>query len=625
MRQASFIVLVLVGFFLTLISSIFNPVTFLYQVLSLALSTVFSFNSMFYTANIAKPFESVTAANPSAVGISFLAPSSSRNIAQFGFPSIPIPNYIPGGSVQRVIQGAVADQILKALGETIYSEAPIVSSAKDVFPTVDSLPGSPFNPLGDLQQVFQQIGTSPNGTVMLQPGDYAIPVNLFCMKSIAHSPSGHKYLLAPLRGKLADVIVALNSRSVGSGIPHGQLQILSWNLQAGMKYEEMDASIQAIVDKLLPDFKPRLSRSFYEQIQSTWQHLANTIPGLPSLDSALNHLGETGKTVLTLKQTREALIEHGNDFESLSTILVSSSPAASTSDSVNTPWSKISDHIYGRMVTEGNFVSLGTLQLRVMPSSISSDSNRGVIVASTRLGFHSKAETDSPLALESIVATITSLVADPQDPAIQPLSMSPEEQMPTDVIQLPDKWGIKPVPSPEKKFKDCNDFVDYLKSQLEVAKTVPALEIGKNTFNFSTNKDGSIEAVVDVKWSIDPKKSTITLPQLTWPNMTGAEKEALKDAMDALRVHEEGHIQVAEDFAKSISGPVSATGRTSKEAARNLEAKIKNSFEDIKAKLDERGDEYDLATDHGRKQSEGPAKGFPGGKNVLFACPPRVS
>ncbi len=338
-------------------------------------------------------------------------------LAQFNIriPGINIPG-IP--SVDGVIKGAIADQITQSLGRTLQTEAPIASSAQDTFPTVAQLPGGTFRPSGDLRSIASQIRASRNGAVMLAPGDYAIPVDVFCMKHAASSPSGHRYLLAPLKGKLADVIVALNSRTVGSNLPHQQLQVLSWNLQAGMKYEEMTPELRTIVDQVLPDFKPRFTRSFLEQIDASWSQLSSTIPGLPSMDSSLDRLGSVGKTVVTLKQTRETLLRYGNNYESLSRALVNQETRATSGE---TPWSRISDRVYARMVTQGNYSTPAQLQVRVVngvnaivPQQIASSQGMASII----------------LAASPVPVSLTNLVADPQNAGIQPLSMSPQPPKP---------------------------------------------------------------------------------------------------------------------------------------------------------------------------------------------------
>lgn len=344
-------------------------------------------------------------------------PAVGLKLAQFNIklPSINIPG-VP--SVDGVVKGAITDQITQAVGRTIQTEAPIVSSAQAVFPTVDTLPGGAFRASGDLSPIWQQIRTSSNGAVLLAPGDYRIPVSVFCMKHTASSPSGQRYLLAPLKGKLADVIVALNSRTVGLNFPHPQLQVLSWHLQAGMKYEEMTPELRAIVDQVLPDFKPRLTRSFMEQIDATWSQLSTTILGLPSMDASLNRLGDVGRTVVTLKRTRETLLRYGNNYESLSRAFVTQDVSATAGE---TPWSRVSDRVYARLVTQGNYSTPAQLQVRVMNG----------ISAIAPLQIASSQGIDSRLfAASPVPVNLTNLVGDPQNAGIQPLSMSPQPPQP---------------------------------------------------------------------------------------------------------------------------------------------------------------------------------------------------
>jgi hypothetical protein len=356
----------------------------------------------------------IVAASPA----SHSTPAVQIKLSQFNIdlPSIGIPG-VPSG--ERLVKGAVTDQITQAMGRTLQTEAPIISSAKEVFPTVATLPGAPFRASGDLRPIWQQISTS-NGTVLLEPDDYAIPISVFCMKHAASSPSGHRYLLAMLKGKLADVIVALNSRTVGLDLPHQQLQVLSWNLQAGMKYEEMTPELRSIVDRVLPDFKPRLAQSFLDQIDTTWSQLSSAIPSLPSMDASLGRLGEVGKTVAMLKQTRETLLRYGNNYESLSHALVTNDASATVGD---TPWSQVSDRVYARMVMQGNYSTPAELQVRVLHTASGASASPVQIASSQGI-------ISAQIAASTVPVNLTNLVADPQNASIQPLSMSPQPPKP---------------------------------------------------------------------------------------------------------------------------------------------------------------------------------------------------
>ncbi len=337
-------------------------------------------------------------------------------------PSISVP------SLDNLVKG----EIYKALANVLAEQEPIASSANKIFPTVDVLPGGAFRPRGVSVFLNKQIRTSVDGTVMLRPGDYTIPVDVFCMKHSASSPSGHKYLLARLKGKMADVITALNSRSVGSGISHQQLQVLSWNIQAGMKYEAMSPDNRAIVDKLLPDYKSRMSQSFLEKVESQYNQFR--FPNLPSFNSALDRLGDAGNIVKQYRQFSSNLRQYGGDYNSLSRLLITSGKLNARGGVNNTPWSKISDRIYGRMVTEGNAGTPGELQIRVLPElTNSSIYSKGALVASNNLtNTLPQKQISSQLVAAKPVSKvdITNLVADPQNSNIQPLSMSPIQYCP---------------------------------------------------------------------------------------------------------------------------------------------------------------------------------------------------
>lgn len=63
-------------------------------------------------------------------------------------------------------------------------------------------------------------------------------------------------------------------------------------------------------------------------------------------------------------------------------------------------------------------------------------------------------------------------------------------------------------------------------------------------------------------WSLDSSKTKMTLLGWCWPHITAAENSALNSFVDALKMHEEGHVTVTKDFGEEISGPQSAVGAT---------------------------------------------------------------
>jgi hypothetical protein len=88
------------------------------------------------------------------------------------------------------------------LEKIFYVEVSIAPSNRELFPTVPSLLGGPFDPRKYLrnQRHFSQ------GTVELSPGDYTVPVMSYCMKSSGSSPIAHRYQLGKLSGRAVQVI-----------------------------------------------------------------------------------------------------------------------------------------------------------------------------------------------------------------------------------------------------------------------------------------------------------------------------------------------------------------------------------------------------------------------------------
>ena len=107
----------------------------------------------------------------------------------------------------------------------------------------------------------------------------------------------------------------------------------------------------------------------------------------------------------------------------------------------------------------------------------------------------------------------------------------------------------------------------------------------------------------------------IKFPEYSWPHMTPEERHALAETMDALHVHEEGHFLVLARIRAEFSSPFYV------DSVDEAEAGYVERRRQFAAKLAAQEKAYDDATQHGVDQSDGPAKGFPGGKDVTFTCP----
>ena len=282
---------------------------------------------------------------------------------------------LPGGIFGNPKDIAVR-QALAEFGKSIGAQMPFVISTTDAYPTT-ALTGAPFAPGKVPSNLFSLLRNTSDGTVALPPGDYEFTVGVFCMKAHAHSPSAHRYLVAPLRGSAADVFRALNSRLPSFAIDHGAAQVLSWSIQAGLSYSEMRPAQRAIVDRVIPEFKGRLSGDVYEQIRGQYAQVVGRVPGMPSFEDAIGRLGAPGQLLLQMQTLRTELMQPPQTYEELARELV---PVAalvpvSAGGGGETPWSRYSDRVLVRFVTSGNFATPGTYQVRVLLPSGSAGSD----------------------------------------------------------------------------------------------------------------------------------------------------------------------------------------------------------------------------------------------------------
>lgn len=317
------------------------------------------------------------------------------SVARLPFP-------IPVGNAKDVAVRTALSEFGKAVGDQL----PIVLSPGDAFPTAE-LPGAPFAPR-TTPNIIASLRASTDGTVALPPGDYAFTVDVFCMKASAHSPSGHRYLVAPLRGSAADVFRALNSRAPSYKLDHHAVQVLSWSIQAGLAYGAMQPPQRAIVDRVIPDLRPRLEGDVYTRIRGQYDQVASKVPGMPSFDDALGRIGPPGQAVLQMQTLREEMARPPPTFEELARELVPFAPLE-PGGSGPTPWSRYSDRVFVRFVTSGNYATPGTYQVRILPAQL---------VSTVSLAGLGPSGAGAPVPFANIVNN-------PGTPSVQPLTQGP--------------------------------------------------------------------------------------------------------------------------------------------------------------------------------------------------------
>ena len=308
------------------------------------------------------------------------------------------------------IRDAVTEALIKTakpqLDELFANQAPILSPSQTRFPIVTRLPGSEFkfNSKSKLPTSYDT-----NGNLILSAGDYVVPVTTYCMDPAGQSPSGHIYSLSRLSGSRAKIIRELNLKALPRFSSH-DVQILSWSIQAGLKYEDMTEVSRKIIDTVIPEFKPEMQQSFLSTFEKKWDQIADLSNSrIPSFENAseqaLSELGEVGHQINKMRRFRQRLKELGNDYKSLSQMIELGETSKGTNSKFSSAgWSQISDRIFARFITEGHYQQVGYVQIRILPDLQKRKTSSA---------------TDRKVSFD-----LTSLTADPMASGIQPLSFS---------------------------------------------------------------------------------------------------------------------------------------------------------------------------------------------------------
>lgn len=215
----------------------------------------------------------------------------------------------------------------------------------------------------------------------------------YCMKSSSSSTEGYAYTLGQMKGRLAPIIRKLNLKAPAH-FSISDIQILHWSLLSGLAYEEMTKESQKIIDQIIPEHKDEFKESFLSLMEKKLDRLSDISNG--AIPTLRDHPYLEG-----MRSFRDKLREVGNDYEELKS-LIDTSP--SKKKQTETPWSKISENIYARFVTEGSFGDIGFLQVRAL-----SEAGRTINSENRKQYF----------------LDVASLVANPNDSNVQPLSFTP--------------------------------------------------------------------------------------------------------------------------------------------------------------------------------------------------------
>ncbi|MHB8147229.1 MAG: hypothetical protein ACYDGM_08240, partial [Vulcanimicrobiaceae bacterium] len=281
-----------------------------------------------------------------------------------------LPISIPGVNTSNLAAKAVAKQFQP------YFDAhqPVIRDWSYLYPTVPVLPGPAFRPatmrsaqLAAERTIIAQLRTSLTGDVVLRRGDYAIPVKVFCTNLHAHANAPYIYLLGPLRGTRAALLSRMYARAAGADSHFGDLQSLSWSLQDGLSYSQLDDNEQQLFNQLLPGQRGAIGDNFIDDLSNKWDSLSSNVPGAPSFGSALGQIGPLGDTIEQMRSAQDELTNQSVSFDVLRASLVLGPMGPTDSNIFSTPWSVPWAGTYIRLLTEGAFGSTGLLEIRVVP------------------------------------------------------------------------------------------------------------------------------------------------------------------------------------------------------------------------------------------------------------------
>lgn len=252
----------------------------------------------------------------------------------------------------------------RAVGQVLNTELPIRLDAKNLYPTVDTLPGGPFNP--------KPLTFSPATAAQpLAPGDYEVHVLAFCTEYSIHRPgAGVAYSLGPLLGKAKELVANLLWRGTWQGVDPSDLQGAAWSVQSGLRFEQLPMTYQRLINKYAPEYKGQIEGDFYQKMHDTYDGYGSKVPGMPSLDSMLGGMGSAGELALSAQSQREALTSTAtDDHVRQQTLFAGAAQGVYTPQEAEVgPWTvRTPNQVYLRYkIVSGNLNDDNIMQIRIV-------------------------------------------------------------------------------------------------------------------------------------------------------------------------------------------------------------------------------------------------------------------
>ena len=287
-------------------------------------------------------------------------------------PALRLAAQNPFAAMEEAAKEKLAEQAIETL---LNNQLPLTLDANDVYPTVATLPGGPFNP-----QPLKLTADDLNQPLL--PGDYTINTLDLCSEYSVHAPgAGVAYVLGPYEGKAAGAIGALIWRgTLQYHISPNSLQAVSWTIQSGLTYSQMPKVYQAIIDQVIPDFKSEITGDFVVNLETAYNKAAKTAK-LPPLDAMLAKMGTPGQLALAAERQR-AILTAQNTSDQLreQTLFQGQQSGLYTSVKAESgPWTeRVKGQVYMKLlIAGGNMATNNVMQIRVMPPPTVNARNAG--------------------------------------------------------------------------------------------------------------------------------------------------------------------------------------------------------------------------------------------------------
>jgi hypothetical protein len=241
--------------------------------------------------------------------------------------------------------GGLGDKLKKKTPNLLGDKQPITTSLPDAKWGDASKDGfTPREPARSLMTLQR----TPNGGFVLQPGQYEMQTQSYCLKAGTHGPGGGDgYLYAPPKGPAEDAVMTIVRNSVQHPEIHQHdIQVLLWAIIARAKFEDLSSELKATASRLLtPRQLASLNRSALDALSGN--ALTDALGGVPE---PLRQIAQAEA------QLRQMLTTPGTSFAEMERVAVLSGMAPRGEGSVDVPsgrWSLHPDGYYVRYLPSG--------------------------------------------------------------------------------------------------------------------------------------------------------------------------------------------------------------------------------------------------------------------------------